>query len=83
MEINQVGNYGCFSNVKIVEINDKTVVIEDKQGNQKEVYKDLFLKHFTPSSSNSDYAKCPCCGEPWNIEEHDYCQCGAFIKKRL
>ena len=36
-----------------------------------------------PSEHNSDYAKCPCCGVPWNIEEHSSCDCGAFIKKRL
>ena len=35
------------------------------------------------TAHNSNYAKCPCCGEPWNPEEHDSCQCGAFIKKRL
>lgn len=35
------------------------------------------------TAHNSEYAKCPCCGESWNIEEHDSCQCGAFIKKRL
>ena len=35
-----------------------------------------------PSSSNSDYAKCPCCDEPWNIREHSSCSCGAFIAKR-
>ena len=33
-----------------------------------------------PSSSNSEYAECPCCGEPWNIREHDSCSCGAFYK---
>ena len=35
-----------------------------------------------PSSSNSDYVKCPCCDAPWNIRENDSCSCGAFIAKR-
>ncbi len=30
---------------------------------------------------NSDYAKCPCCGEPWHIRENNSCSCGAFIAK--
>ena len=34
------------------------------------------------TSSNSDYAKCPVCGESWNMKEHGSCQCGAYIKKR-
>ena len=86
MEINQIGSYGCFINVKIVEINDKTVVIEDKQGNKKEVYKDLFLQNFTPSSSNSDYTKSKSCANcdnlyqcgdvrkhpEWHCEKHDF-----------
>ena len=33
-------------------------------------------------SDNSDYAKCPVCGESWNMKEHESCQCGAYIKKR-
>ena len=41
-----------ISNTKLLK--DKTVVMEDKQGNKKEVYKDLFLRHFTPSSHNSN-----------------------------
>lgn len=73
MEINQVGNYGCFSNVKIVEINDKTVVMVDKQGNKKEVYKDLFLQHFTPSSHNSESA--PCYHEKLELTDGECLQC--------
>ena len=34
------------------------------------------------TSDNNNYAKCPCCDEPWNIREHDSCSCGAFIAKR-
>ena len=34
------------------------------------------------TTDNIDYAKCPCCDEPWNIREHDSCSCGAFIAKR-
>ena len=38
------------------------------------------LEQLQNTSSNSEYAECPCCGEPWNIREHDSCSCGAFYK---
>jgi len=32
------------------------------------------------TSSNSDYAKCPCCGEPWDIRRNRSCKCGAVVQ---
>ena len=40
------------------------------------------LEQLQNTSSNSDYTKCPVCGESWNMKEHESCQCGAYIKKR-
>lgn len=37
-------------------------------------------KQLQNKSSNSDYSKCPCCGEPWNIRRNRACKCGAVIQ---
>lgn len=37
-------------------------------------------KQLQNTLSNSDYAKCPCCGEPWNIRRNRACKCGAVIQ---
>ena len=39
------------------------------------------IKHLLKNtSSNSDYAKCPCCGEPWDIRRNRACKCGAVVQ---
>jgi len=30
-------------------------------------------------TSNSSLTICPCCGETWNIEKYNTCQCGAYL----
>ena len=53
-------------------------VREDLEGQYVE-YEDI--KHLLQNtSSNSDYAKCPCCGEPWDIRRIRACKCGAVVQ---
>ena len=53
-------------------------VREDLEGQYVE-YEDI--KHLLQNtSSNSDYAKCPCCGEPWDIRRNRACKCGAVVQ---
>lgn len=46
MKIGQIGSYGFLNNLKITEINDKYVIMTDKFGNNKKVYKELAIKYF-------------------------------------
>ena len=41
----EIKKYGFFSNLKVVDFNEKEVVMEDKSGNKKTVYLSLFMKH--------------------------------------
>ena len=39
------------------------------------------VKHLLQNTpSNSDYVKCPCCGEPWDIRRNRACKCGAVVQ---
>ena len=76
LEDEMVDRYNC-EYCNIIGEND---MCEAKEGEWVR-YDDI--KHILQNTpSNSDYAKCPCCDEPWNIREHDSCSCGAFISKR-
>ncbi|MBX9839505.1 MAG: hypothetical protein K2X69_14465 [Silvanigrellaceae bacterium] len=41
----EIKKYGFFSNLKVVDFNEKEVVMEDKSGNKKTVYLSLFMRH--------------------------------------
>ncbi len=45
LPIGSMCNYGMYENLKYMGFNDKHVKLEDRQGNKKEVYKELFFKY--------------------------------------
>jgi hypothetical protein len=46
IKVGMKGSYGVFNPVWIDEINDDIVIIRDKAGNKKSIYKDLFFKNW-------------------------------------
>ena len=47
---------------------------------EKDLYIEWLETKLQNTSSNSDYAKCPCCGEPWDIRRNRACKCGAVVQ---
>lgn len=45
LEFNTVVKYGMFSSVLFKGKDEKYVIIQDREGDEKKVYIDLFLKH--------------------------------------
>ena len=41
----EIKKYGFYSNLKVSDFNEKEVIMEDKSGNKKTVYRSLFMKH--------------------------------------
>lgn len=46
VKVGMIGDYSFYINVKVVEIDNIHITIEDCKGNRKKVYKDLFYKYF-------------------------------------
>jgi hypothetical protein len=51
LKIGMRGDYSFWKDVTVCEIKEDTVVMIDKSGGLKEVYKDLFVKYFEVSDS--------------------------------
>lgn len=48
-------DYGHFTNVKFVKFEDPHVVLEDKNGEQRKFFMNLFLKHGTLTATKKPY----------------------------
>ena len=54
IEIGAMFNYPLFSSVKFTGTDDRHVILEDRHGNKKRVYKSLFADYLTAGVACAD-----------------------------